>query len=135
MANITLSFDVGEVAYSEKSVGFFVDSLYAGHASDTVTVLFYENRGPCDGPATDFTFGDRYLISARPCGDHPDRLCNDNCSLRRKLHKLPVVAASPAPPAADTVRADTVRGDTAAVRSDKKDSGRRRGWFRRRRKR
>jgi hypothetical protein len=110
--NIELTFDVGRMSYVENRILFVVDSLMKGRCGDTVEILMYEGRSECDIETVDFTFGERYLISAVPCADSPKKLCNDYCCLRTRLKRKPAAIAplpsrsagpaSPAPPADST---------------------------------
>lgn len=103
---VSLSFDVGQVAYLEKDVRFVPDSVVRGAAEDTVAVLFYEGREDCETRATDFTFGERYALSA--VTDGKGRLVSNDCCLLKKLPRQKPVVATPVvqpeePPPADTI--------------------------------
>lgn len=111
-SRVTLAFDVGEVSYLEKRVRFVPDSLYRGEHADTIEVLFYEGREACETHATDFIYGQRYLLSARP--DPRGAWTSNDCSLLLPLPPRATVPPGPLPAPPDSVQTPDP-GDTTAA--------------------
>jgi hypothetical protein len=100
------------------------DSVVRGPAHDTVAVLFYEGREECETRTTDFTFGERYALSA--VTDAKGRLVSNDCCLLKQLpRRKPAVAAQVVQPKERVVE-DTV--EEAEPEPEKKPK---KNWFRR----
>ena len=121
---VSLSFDVGQVTYLEKQVRLVLDSVVRGTTDDTVAVLFYEGREECESRATDFTFGERYALSA--VTDAKGRFVSNDCCL---LKQLPRRKPAVAPPAAQPK--EPVAEDTVAEPEPEPEKKPKRNWFRR----